>query len=110
MTWALRVEGLGKIFGRGCPECVAATGPELAREMCPVCGSIVACWDTSFEVAAGESLGIIGESGSGKSSALRCIAGDQPATAGRAFLRSVDGGETGIGGKVVDAFNGVDFT
>ena len=28
---ALRVEGLGKIFGPGCPECVAATGPELAR-------------------------------------------------------------------------------
>jgi phosphonate C-P lyase system protein PhnK len=89
---ALRVEGLGKIFGPGCPECVAATGPELARELCAVCGSIVACWDVGFEVAAGESLGIVGESGSGKSTALRCLAGDQAPTAGHAYVRSVEGG------------------
>jgi phosphonate C-P lyase system protein PhnK len=57
-----------------------------------VCGSIVACWDVGFEVAAGESLGIVGESGSGKSTALRCLAGSQAPTAGRAFVRSVEGG------------------
>jgi phosphonate C-P lyase system protein PhnK len=96
MSWALRVEGLGKVFGPGCPECVVSTGPELARELCAVCGSIVACWDVSFEVAPGESLGVIGESGSGKSTALRCVAGDEAPTAGRAFVRSVEGGEANL--------------
>jgi ABC-type phosphonate transport system ATPase subunit len=57
----------------------------------------VAAWDVSFDVAAGEALGVIGESGSGKSTVMRCIAGDQAAT-DRAVvrLRSVDGGGTNI--------------
>ena len=93
---ALRVERLGKVFGAGCPECVAATGPDVGTEVCLACGSIVACWDVHLEVAPGEALGLIGESGSGKSTALRCIAGDMSPTAGRAFLRSVDAGRTDL--------------
>jgi hypothetical protein len=31
---------LGKVFGPGCPACVPSTGPELARELCAVRGSI----------------------------------------------------------------------
>lgn len=96
MSWALRVENIGKIFGPGCPECVAATGPDLQRAVCAICGSIVAAWDVSFEVAAGEALGIVGESGSGKSTALRCLAGDLEPTTGSAHLRSVDGGATDL--------------
>ncbi|MBV8083871.1 MAG: ATP-binding cassette domain-containing protein, partial [Chloroflexi bacterium] len=98
-SWALRVERLGKIFGRGCPRCVETTGPagaigrRFGSEICANCGSVVAAWDVSFEVAPGEALGVIGESGSGKSTVLRCLAGDMPPTAGSAYLRSVNGGE-----------------
>jgi len=40
---------------------------------------IVAAWDVSFDVAPGEALGVIGESGSGKSTVLSCIIGDERA-------------------------------
>jgi phosphonate C-P lyase system protein PhnK len=61
---ALRVSGLTKRFGR-----------------------VLACQDVGFEVARGEALGIIGESGSGKTTVLRCIAGDVPPDAGTCLLR-----------------------
>jgi phosphonate C-P lyase system protein PhnK len=63
--WALNVTGLTKRFGR-----------------------VLACEDVGFEVAPGEALGIIGESGSGKTTVLRCLAGDVAPTAGEARLRS----------------------
>lgn len=55
----------------------------------------------SFELAAGEALGLVGESGSGKSMTLRCILGIEPAGAnvsgtirlGDADLRAADGEE-----------------
>ena len=50
-------------------------------------GRILACRDVGFDVAAGEALGIIGESGSGKTTVLRCIAGDVAPDAGTALLR-----------------------
>ena len=62
--WALRVTGLSRQFGR-------VTGSE----------------DVGIEVAPGEALGIIGESGSGKTTVLRCIAGDVEPAAGIALLR-----------------------
>ena len=52
--------------------------------------------DVSFEVAPGEALGVIGESGSGKSTVMRCIAGDQASTAGKVFLRTVNDGRTDV--------------
>jgi phosphonate C-P lyase system protein PhnK len=94
--WALTVEGLGKIYGAGGPEDVAGTGPEHQRSISPTTGAVVGCWDVGFKVAPGEALGVIGESGSGKSTVLRCIAGDQPATAGTVRLRTIDGGATDI--------------
>jgi phosphonate C-P lyase system protein PhnK len=62
--WALQVTSLTKRFGR-----------------------VLACQDIGFEVAPGEALGIIGESGSGKTTVLRCIAGDIAPDAGAALLR-----------------------
>jgi phosphonate C-P lyase system protein PhnK len=60
----LRVTGLTKLFG-----------------------PVVGCADVGFEVAPGEALGIIGESGSGKTTVLRCIAGDVLPDRGSALLR-----------------------
>ncbi|MEO0494635.1 MAG: ATP-binding cassette domain-containing protein [Actinomycetota bacterium] len=96
--WMLRVEGLGKIYGPGGPADVEGTGPEFGRSVSPSTGAVVGCWDVGFEVAAGEALGVIGESGSGKSTVMRCIAGDQDATVGAAHIRSVENGEADIMG------------
>jgi alpha-D-ribose 1-methylphosphonate 5-phosphate C-P lyase len=68
--WVLRVDGLGRTYG--------SRGPRQAE--------IVAARDVTFRVAPGEALGIIGESGSGKSTVLRCIAGDEQPTAGSVWL------------------------
>ncbi|MFM7534370.1 MAG: ATP-binding cassette domain-containing protein [Acidimicrobiales bacterium] len=78
--WALRVDHLGRTFGRPGPRAEA----------------IVAASDVSFSVAAGEALGIIGESGSGKTTVLRCIAGDEHPSSGSVWLRALDGGETDL--------------
>ncbi len=94
----LRVEGLGKIYGPGGPADVEGTGPEFGRSVSPSTGAVVGCWDVGFEVAAGEALGVIGESGSGKSTVMRCVAGDQTATMGSAHIRTVDGGEADVMG------------
>ncbi len=61
----LEVDGLTKVYGRGCARCLESTGPEHENNTCPYCGSVVACADVSFEVGPGEVLGVVGESGSG---------------------------------------------
>ncbi len=94
--WVLRVDGLGKVHGRGGAAAVAGTGPDAGTSVSPATGAIVAAWDVSFDVAAGEALGVIGESGSGKSTVMRCIAGDEAATAGDVRLRTVDAGATNL--------------
>jgi alpha-D-ribose 1-methylphosphonate 5-phosphate C-P lyase len=94
--WALLVEGLGKVHGAGGASAVTGTGPEHGTAVSPATGAIVAAWDVGFDVAPGEAVGLIGESGSGKSTVLRCIVGDEPATAGRLFLAAVDGGSTDV--------------
>lgn len=94
--WALRVRGLGHIYGPGGAEAVAGTGPEFGRTVSPLTGAVVGCWDVGFDVAPGEALGVIGESGSGKSTVMRAIAGDIAATTGAVHLRSVDDGTTDV--------------
>lgn len=87
----LEVDGLKKIYGRGCERCVASTGPEERTNTCSNCGSVVACADVSFEVGAGEVLGIVGESGSGKSTVAGCLAFDIESTGGEARFSGLDG-------------------
>ncbi|KUN00107.1 ABC oligopeptide transporter [Streptomyces yokosukanensis] len=94
--WALRVDGIGKVHGAGGAAAVPGTGPEHGTAISPSTGAVVAAWDVSFDVAPGEALGLIGESGSGKSTVLRCVIGDEPATAGRVHLASVDGGASEV--------------
>jgi phosphonate C-P lyase system protein PhnK len=87
----LRVERLGKIFGDQNLAAVAHTGPGAGTEKSPDGNSVVAAWDVSFNVAAGEAFGVIGESGSGKSTVMRAIAGDHSSTAGSVWMQRRDG-------------------
>lgn len=87
----LTVEGLGKVFGPLTPDAIAHTGPDHGTAKCPTSGAVVAAWDVNFDVAAGEALGVIGESGSGKSTVMRCIAGDVTPTCGTATVKRTDG-------------------
>jgi alpha-D-ribose 1-methylphosphonate 5-phosphate C-P lyase len=77
--WSLKVEHLGKVYPgrRGSSEVVAAH-------------------DVSFDVAPGEALGVIGESGSGKSTVMRCIIGDELEATGSVFIGAVDEGRTNL--------------
>lgn len=80
--WTLSVRGLGKIYGDTSEASIPGTGPEYGTAVSPATGAIVAGWDVDLDVAPGEALGVIGESGSGKSTVLRCIAGDETPTTG----------------------------
>ncbi|MFK0279438.1 alpha-D-ribose 1-methylphosphonate 5-phosphate C-P-lyase PhnJ [Streptomyces sp. NPDC090499] len=95
-AWALHVDGIGKVHGAGGAAAVPGTGPEHGTAISPATGAVVAAWDISFDVAPGEALGVIGESGSGKSTVLRCVVGDEPATAGRVRLAGVEGGAVDV--------------
>ena len=80
----LEVRGLSRIHGKGCPLCTANTGPEFDTNICPFCGSVVAAHDINFDLYRGEILGIIGESGSGKSSTVKMLYFDDAPTSGQA--------------------------
>jgi len=77
MNRILEVRGLSKIFGRGCTRCLDCTGPEIDTNICPHCGSVVAVHDVGFDLHAGEILGIMGESGSGKSTVVKMLYFDE---------------------------------
>jgi len=86
MDKVLEVDRLSKVYGPGCPSCFELTGPEFNTNICPVCGSVVAAHDVSFDLYKGEILGIMGESGSGKSTAVKCLYFDQAPSSGRAVF------------------------
>lgn len=99
----LEVKNLTKRFGPGCPHCAhwgaeggeegsaaGQSGAEL-QSHCGHCHTVYAVRGVSFVVYPGEVLGIIGESGSGKSTVLKCINFEQPATSGQATF--IDGDE-----------------
>jgi putative phosphonate transport system ATP-binding protein len=86
MKPVLRVAGLTKRFGPGCPDCDRHTGPQHGTNQCPACRSVTACREVSFDLYAGEVLGIVGESGSGKSTVVRMLHFDFPPTAGEVRL------------------------
>jgi putative phosphonate transport system ATP-binding protein len=90
MSKILEVRGLTRIHGRGCPLCIEATGPDSDTNICPHCGSVVAAHDVSFDLHRGEILGIIGESGSGKSTVVKALYFDDPPTAGEAVFFDTD--------------------
>lgn len=88
----LEVAGLTKIHGKGCPRCVASTGPDADTNVCPHCGAVVACADVNLTLMRGEVLGVMGESGSGKSSLVRLLHGDDTPSSGAIAFHDLDNG------------------
>jgi putative phosphonate transport system ATP-binding protein len=86
MKKILEVRGLTKIHGRGCQQCLESTGPDMDTNICPHCGSVVACHNISLDLHEGEILGIMGESGSGKSTVVKTLFFDDAPTAGEALF------------------------
>ncbi|MCL2635008.1 MAG: ATP-binding cassette domain-containing protein [Betaproteobacteria bacterium] len=86
MKKILEVRNLAKIHGRGCPLCIDSTGPEADTNICPHCASVVAAHGVSFDLHAGEILGIMGESGSGKSTVVKTLYFDDVPSAGDAIV------------------------
>ena len=73
---------------------VATTAPVLSvRNLSKSFGGIKAVQDVSFDVQAGEILGLIGPNGSGKSTLFNCILGQSKPDAGEVHVngRSVAG-------------------
>lgn len=83
MNAILEVAGLSRLHGPGCAHCITATGPHTGTNVCPHCGTVVACADVNLTLMRGEVLGVMGESGSGKSSLVRLLYGDDAPTSGR---------------------------
>jgi putative phosphonate transport system ATP-binding protein len=92
MKPVLEVRNLSRIHGKGCDQCTSSTGPAYDTNICPHCGSVVAAQDISFDLYPGEILGIMGESGSGKSTVVKTLFFDQTPTSGRALFH--DQGES----------------
>lgn len=86
MKKVLEVAGLSKIHGAGCVHCYDVTGPDMDTNICAHCGSVVAVHDVNFNLFEGEILGIMGESGSGKSTVVKTLLFDEPATTGDAVF------------------------
>ncbi|MCP5157882.1 MAG: ATP-binding cassette domain-containing protein [Gammaproteobacteria bacterium] len=86
MNQVLQVRNLGKIYGPGCPHCFESTGPEAHTNLCPHCDSVIAIHDVSLDLHEGEILGIMGESGSGKSTVVKALYFDQAPSAGEAIF------------------------
>lgn len=87
----IEAQGLTRIHGRGCPDCVRLTGDAHGRNVCPACGSVVAVAEVSFRLWPGEILGVMGESGSGKSSVVRLLHLDDRPSAGTVRFRESHG-------------------
>lgn len=86
MKKVLGVRDLGKIHGSGCPHCLESTGPDAGSNICSHCGSVVAAANISFDLHAGEILGIMGESGSGKSTIVKMLFFDEEPSLGEAVF------------------------
>ncbi|WP_029088050.1 alpha-D-ribose 1-methylphosphonate 5-phosphate C-P-lyase PhnJ [Brevibacterium album] len=77
--WALAVSGLTKVYP-------ARRGSS----------AVTAARDVTFDVAPGEALGVIGESGSGKSTVMKCIIGDEAGAEGEVLIGGVESGTRNI--------------
>jgi putative phosphonate transport system ATP-binding protein len=54
--------------------------------ICPDCGTVLACSGISFDLNSGEVLGVVGESGSGKSTLVKLLNFDMAPTRGELYI------------------------
>ena len=90
----LEASHVSKIYGRGKTEAARLMGEGLAKEeVRQRTGATAALWDVSFQVRRGEIFAIIGLSGSGKSTIIRCFNQLLRPTSGHVYFegRPVDG-------------------
>ncbi len=90
MNKVLEVRNLTKVYGEACAQCYTRTGPEFDTNICSHCGSVIAIHNLSFDLHKGEILGIMGESGSGKSTVVKNLFFDQKPTTGKAIFYNED--------------------
>lgn len=87
----IRVRGLTKIFGDDPSRALALLEHGRGRaEILKETGCVVGLQDVSFDIAEGEILVVMGLSGSGKSTCLRCVNRLIEPTAGKVFVDDVD--------------------
>jgi putative phosphonate transport system ATP-binding protein len=82
VSTVLEVNGLSRVYGTPGPDTFRKTGPDAGTNICPDTGAVVACHDISFSLDRGEILGVMGESGSGKSTVVKMLGFDQTADGG----------------------------
>lgn len=83
-TARVTVRDLSVVFGPGCDRC--DTGEDAGTNRCERCGTVWAVRGANLEVGPGETVGIVGESGCGKTTLLRTLAGVVPPTHGEALV------------------------
>ena len=82
----------GQLSGAVTPGAPAASGPRLrVVDMTKTFGGIRALDHVSFEVAAGEILGVLGPNGAGKTTLFDVIGGFEHADSGSVFIGKDDG-------------------
>ncbi|MFK8251299.1 quaternary amine ABC transporter ATP-binding protein [Ancylobacter terrae] len=87
----IRVRGLTKIFGDNAPAALPLLAAGQSRaEILKATGAVVGLQDVTFDIAEGEILVVMGLSGSGKSTCLRCINRLIEPTAGSVIVDDVD--------------------
>lgn len=88
---AVRFENVDVIFGQQIPEALKMLDAGLGRDaILDKTGSLVGVHDASLYVNEGEILVLMGLSGSGKSSLLRCVNGLNKVARGRVMVRAGD--------------------
>jgi glycine betaine/proline transport system ATP-binding protein len=86
----LSCQGLWKVFGAKKSEFERSGGPDMAEEELSRRGWTAAVRDASFDVARGEVFVIMGLSGSGKSTVVRCLSRLIEPTSGDVFVEGED--------------------
>jgi peptide/nickel transport system ATP-binding protein len=89
----LRVEHAAKVFDVSPPLLTRLLGRQRRRQL------LHAVHDVTFEIRRGETLGLVGESGCGKSTVARLIVALYPLSAGTITYAGVDVGALATGGK-----------